>query len=164
MLKLRDGTKKSASYSLTRTCIKPTNKLISSYSGAPLVLGQSMGNFGLTWLTTAQIRGKSPPPPYSILCASLRHPHLDGFLSRDSQGGVPKLSRFGLPELWAIITLFSDLQLRWGLWQTCSSPQELSNGVSHSTCTHPHRGWVDSRLLVVGSQTVNLSPDLFFLP
>jgi hypothetical protein len=34
-------------------------------------------------------------------------------------------------------------------------PQEISNGVSHSTCTH--RGRVDSQLLVVGSQTANLT-------
>jgi hypothetical protein len=36
------------------------------------------------------------------------------------------------------------------------SPWELSNGVSHSTCTH--QGRVDSRLLVVGSQTASLTP------
>jgi hypothetical protein len=34
------------------------------------------------------------------------------------------------------------------------SPWGLSNGVSHSTCTH--RGRVDSWLLMVGSQTANL--------
>ncbi len=38
-------------------------------------------------------------PPYSILCASPRHLHPNGFLSRESQGGVPKLSRFGLSGL-----------------------------------------------------------------
>jgi len=81
-------------------------------------------------------------------------------LSRDSQGGVLKLSRFGLPRLWEIITFCSDLQLGWGLKQTCSSPQELSNGVFHSTCTH--RGRVDSQLLVVGSQTASLIPNIFF--
>jgi hypothetical protein len=35
-------------------------------------------------------------------------------------------------------------------------PNSFSNGVSHSTCTHWDQ--VDSRLLVVGSQTVNLTP------
>jgi len=47
--KLRDGTRKNDKfYLLTRTYIKPTNKLVSSFSGAPLVLGQTMGNSGLT--------------------------------------------------------------------------------------------------------------------
>jgi len=77
------------------------------------------------------------------------------FLSRDSQGGVPKLSRFGLSELWAIIISCSNLRLGWGLKKIYSSLQKLSNSVSHSTCTH--RGWVDSRLLMVGSQTTNLT-------
>jgi hypothetical protein len=44
--------------------------------------------------------------------------------------------------------------------KTCSSPQELSNGVLHLTCMH--RGRVDSRLLMVRSQTANLTPDLSF--
>jgi len=35
----RMGLRRVISYSLTWTCIKPTNKLISSLSGAPLVLG-----------------------------------------------------------------------------------------------------------------------------
>jgi hypothetical protein len=78
------------------------------------------------------------------------------FLSQDSQGGVPKLSRFGLPRLYEFITLYSDLRLGWGLKKTCRSPWELSNGVLYSTCTH--RGRVDFRLLVVGSQTGNLTP------
>ncbi len=46
----RMGLRRVTSYSLTRTCIKPTNKLVSSLSGAPLVLGQTTGNFGLTWI------------------------------------------------------------------------------------------------------------------
>jgi hypothetical protein len=82
------------------------------------------------------------------------------FLSRDSQGGVLKLSEFGLPGICKIITLCSNLRLGWGLKQTCSSPREFSNGVLHSNCTH--RGWVDSQLLVVGSQPANLTPDLSF--
>ncbi len=40
--------------------------------------------------------------------------------------------------------------------QSCSSRQELSNAVSHST--RPCREEVDSRLLVVGSQIANLTP------
>jgi len=95
-------------------------------------------------------------PPYSILCVALRHPHPNGFSSRDSQGGVSKLSRFGLLGLWELITPGSNLRLGWGLKQTCSSPQELSNGVSHFICTHRDR--VNSWRFVVGSQTTSLTP------
>jgi len=47
-------------------------------------------------------------------------------------------------------------RIRQGLNQCCSSPPELSNGVSHFTCMHRNR--VDSRLLVVESQTASLTP------
>ncbi len=64
-MKLRDGIRKSDKlYSLIRTCIKPTNKLVSLHSGAPLVLGQATGDPRLTRLTTARTRGK--PPPFLI--------------------------------------------------------------------------------------------------
>jgi len=66
--------------------------------------------------------------------------------------GLPKRSLIA----WELITLSSDLGLRWGLKQTCSSSQELSNGVSHSIYTH--RDWVDSWLFVVASQTASLTP------
>jgi hypothetical protein len=59
-------------------------------------------------------------------------------------------------RLWELITPSSNLRLGWSLKQTCRSPQELSNGVSHSTCTH--RGRVHSWLLVVESQTASLTP------
>jgi hypothetical protein len=106
------------------------------------------------------LRGSHHLPPYSILCVRPRDLHPNGFLSRDFQGGVPKLSRFGLPRLWKLITPSSDLRLGWSLKQSCSPRQELFNGVSHSTCTHRDQG--DSRLLVVGSQIASLTPGLSF--
>jgi hypothetical protein len=99
-------------------------------------------------------------PPYSILYASPRHLHPNDFLYQDSQGGGTKLSRFGLLGLWELITPSSDLWLGWGLKQTCSSLQELFDNVSKSTCTHRDR--VDSRLLVVGSQIISLTPGISF--
>jgi len=48
----------------------------------------------------------------------------------------------------------------WGLKQSCNSHWELSNGVSHSICTHG--SWIDSRLFVVRRQTTSLTPDLSF--
>ncbi len=55
----------------------------------------------------------------------------------------------------ATITPNSYLQLRWSLNQSCSSLQELSNGVLHYTCTY--RDWVNSWLLMVGSETNSLT-------
>ncbi len=48
-----------------------------------------------------------------------------------------------------------DLGSGRGLKQSCNSPRELFNGVSHFTCMHQDR--VDSRLLVVESQIANLT-------
>jgi hypothetical protein len=124
------------------------------------MLGQAIVNTDSFDSPRPELGGSNHLPPYSILCVCPRHLHPNGFLSRDSQGGVLKLSRFGLLGLWELITPSSDLRLGWGLKKTCSSLQQLSNGVSHSTCTH--RGRVDSRLLVVGSQIASLSPGLSF--
>jgi hypothetical protein len=88
-------------------------------------------------------------PSYIILYIHPQHLHSNGFFDRDSQGGVPKLSQFGLSGLWELITPSSNLWLRWNLKQTCSSPQELFDSLSHSHCTHWDR--IDSQLLVVGS-------------
>jgi len=65
------------------------------------------------------------------------------------------LPRLGFPWLWGAITLRADLQWRWGLKQSCSPCRELSNGMSHAICTHGNQ--VDSWLLVVESQTANLT-------
>ncbi len=99
-------------------------------------------------------------PPYSILCAFPRGPRSNGFLSRDSQVGVPKLPKSRLSRLWCPITLCADLQSWWGLKQSCSFCQELSNSMSHATCMQGNR--VDSQLLMVGSQIANLTLNLSF--
>ncbi len=75
---------------------KPTNKLVSSHSESLLVLGQATGNTNSFDSPRPGLGGSHHLPPYSILCVCPRHLHRNGFLSRDSQGGVPKLSRFGL--------------------------------------------------------------------
>ncbi len=101
--------------------------------------------------------GSHQLPPYSILCNFLPHLHPNGSFSRDSQSGVSKLSRFGLPGLWAFITSCPKLRSGQSLKQSCSSPWELSNDVLHFTYTHRNR--VDSRLLVVG---ISLTPGRSF--
>jgi hypothetical protein len=101
------------------------------------------------------LEGSHHLPPYSILYSSPPHLHPNGSFSQDSQSGVPKLSRFGLSGLWAFITSCPELESGRGLYQSCSSCRELSNGVSHLTRTHRDR--VDSRLLMVRSQIGNLT-------
>jgi hypothetical protein len=51
-------------------------------------------------------------PPYSIICAFPQGPHPNGILSRDSQMGVLKFPKSGLPQLWVPIILCVDLQLQ----------------------------------------------------
>jgi hypothetical protein len=74
--------------------------------------------------------------------------------------GTPKVESrncpdFGLPGLWDIIASRPDLRSGRGLNQTYSPLRELFNAMSHSLSAGQER--VDSRLLVVGSQTANLT-------
>ena len=94
--------------------------------------------------------------PYSILCVRPREWHPNGFLSRDSQSEVSKLSWVGVLGLWDFVAPRPDLRSGRGLNQTCSPRRELSNAMSHSRSAR--REQVDSRLLVVGSQTTSLTP------
>jgi hypothetical protein len=134
--------------------------LVSSPSETFLVLGQATNNTDSLDSPRPRLGGSHHLPPYSILCVALPHPHPNDFYSQDSQGGLPKLSWFGLPGLWELITPSSDLGLGWDLKQTCSSPQELFNCVLHSICTH--WDWVDSQLFVVRSQIVTWTSGLSF--
>ncbi len=119
------------------------------------MLGQATGNSDSLDSPRPGFGGSHHLPPYSILCSSARRLHPNGSFSRDSQGGVPKLSRFRLPGLWASITSRPKLRSGRGLNQHCSSRRELSNAMLHSRCRR--RKEVDSRLLVVGSQIVSLT-------
>ncbi len=162
MLELRDGIRKSDKLLVTHSNLHPTDQQVGLFTFWNTFNART--SHGRLWTHKTHhgpdLGGSHHLPPYSILCASLRHLHLNGFLSQDSQGGVPKLSRFGLSPFCKVITFCLDLWLGWGLKKTCSSRRELSNNVSHFTCTH--QGWVDSQLLVVGSQTASLTPDLSF--
>ncbi len=96
-------------YLATRSCIKTNHKLISPHSGSTLVLEQTMGNTDSFDSPRPRLGGSHHLPPYNIFCVCPRDLHPNGFLSRDSQGGVPKLSRFGFLGLWELITLSSEL-------------------------------------------------------
>jgi hypothetical protein len=107
-----------------------------------------------------KLGGSNHLPPYSILCASPWGPHPNGFLSRDSQVGIPKLLRLGFLQLWGAITLCSNLQWRWSLKQSCSPRWEFFNGISQATYMQGNQ--VDSWFLMVGSQIANLTPNPSF--
>jgi hypothetical protein len=70
--------------------------------------------------------------------------------------GTPEIVPAGLPELWTAITPDCGAGSRRGLNQSCSARRDLSNAMSHSRIGH--REEVDSRLLVIGSQTANSTP------
>jgi hypothetical protein len=146
-------------YSLTRTCTKPTPSG-KSIVITVLVLGRGMRNSNTQDSSWPGLGGSHHLPPYNVLCASQGGSHPNGFFSWDSQVGVSKLQQFGLPWLWGRITSCSDMWSQWGLKQICSPCWELSNAMLHATWTKGNL--VDSRLLLVGSQTANLTPDLSF--
>jgi len=126
------------------------------------VSGQVTGDLGLTWFTTARTREEATTFPHIVFSVAPRGGYIRMTLFfQDSQGGVSKLSRVRLPGLWASITSCLDLRMGWGLKQSCISLWELSNAMSHSSCRRQNR--VDSRLLVVGSQTASLTPDPSFV-
>ncbi len=124
------------------------------------MLGWATDKLELTKFTTARTWGKPPPSPYSILCVSSRGSHPNDILSRESHLGVPKFPKLRFPQFCSPITLCEELRLRRSLKQSCSSHQELSNDMSHTTWKQGNR--VDSRLLMVGNQIANLTPDLSF--
>ncbi len=116
----------------------------------------SHGHFYTQDSSRPEFGGSHHLPPYSILCVSPRRLHPNGSFSRDSQVGVSKLSQVGVSRLWTVIAPRPKLVLGRALNQSCSSCQELFNAMSHSLRRRQKE--VDSRFLVVGSQTGNLTP------
>jgi hypothetical protein len=68
----------------------------------------------------------------------------------------PEIVPAGLSELWTAITPDYRVESRRGLNKSCNPRRDLSNAMSHSWIGHQEE--VDSRLLVVGSQTASLTP------
>ncbi len=106
------------------------------------------------------LEGSHHLPPCSILYTTPWEWHLNGFLSRDSQVGVPKSPRLGVLQLCGTITSCADFRSGRGLNQSCSPCRELSNEVLYVTYTQGNR--VDSQLPMVGNQTASLTPGLSF--
>jgi len=102
-----------------------------------------------------KLGGNHHLPPYSIHCAWPWDQHPNVILSQDSQVKVLKFPQLGPPQLWGLITLCADLQLRWGLKKSCSPSQGISNSMLHTTFTQGN--WGNSWLLMVESQIGNLT-------
>jgi hypothetical protein len=129
----------SSTYSLTQTCTKPNNKLVSALLEHFWCYDKPRTTSNSQDSPLPGLGGSHHLPPYSIFFASPQGPHPNGILSQDSQMGVLKLPKLGLSRLWGPITLCADLRLRWGLKQSCSPHQELSNSISHATWTQRNR-------------------------
>jgi hypothetical protein len=110
MLELRDGTRKNDKHLFTHINLHKTKQQVGEcIVGTLLVLRRTTGKFRFTRLTMARIGGSHHLPRYIILFASPPGPHPNGILSWDSQMGVPKLPKLGLPRLWGPVTLCVDL-------------------------------------------------------
>jgi hypothetical protein len=108
--------------------------------------------------------GEATTFPLIVFSVTLRR----GYIQMALFPGIPKFESQNCPEtvlvgvsgLWKLISPDCQVRLERGLNQCCSSPRELSNAMSHTVI----RRWkeVDSRLLMVGSQTASLTPGLSF--
>ncbi len=119
-------------------------------------VGTSHGHLDTQDSPRPGLRGSHHLPPYSILYSSPPRLHPNGSFSRDSQVGVPKLSRVRVPRLWMLIAPRPEFGSGRGLNQSYSSRRDLSNVMLHSL--RRRREEVDSRLLVVGSRIGSLTP------
>jgi len=72
---------------------KQTTQVVSSPSETPFGVGTNHGHFGPQDSPRPELWGSHHLPPYSILCDAPLRLHPNGIFSRDSQVGVPKLSR-----------------------------------------------------------------------
>jgi hypothetical protein len=72
----------------------------------------------------------------------------------------PEIVPAGLPELWTAITPDCRVGLWQGLNRSCSPCRDLSNAMLQTQIGYREK--VDSRLLVVGSQIANLTPNPSF--
>jgi len=119
----------------------PTNKLVGTHSAPFWCWDKPRATLDSLDSPRPELGGSHHLPPYSILCSCLPHLHPNGSFSHDSQSGVPKLSRFGLPGLWTLITPRPKLGSGWGLNQSCSPLQELFNSVLHFMTRSQVTGW-----------------------
>ncbi len=113
VLKLRDGTRKSDKLLVTHLNLHPTDQQVGQFTFWSTLSART--SHGQLWTHKTHHGPDSREAttfPHIVFFAPFRGTYIRMvFLSQGSQGGVPKLSRFGLPPLCEVITLCSDLQL-----------------------------------------------------
>jgi hypothetical protein len=138
---------------------KQTTTWLVHIPGHPWVLGQATST--LDHKTHHGLdSGEATTFPHIVFSATLRGDYIQMALFP----GTPKLESQNcseivpveVPGLWELITLDCKVWSRRGLNQSCSPRRDLSNAMSHSP--FGGREEVDSRLLMVGSQTTSLTP------
>ncbi len=72
----------------------------------------------------------------------------------------PEIPKLGTPTTLGAHNFLCRPQIEMRLKKNCSPCRELCNGMWHTTCTQGNRG--DFRILVVGSQIVNSTPNPSF--
>jgi hypothetical protein len=120
------------------------------------VLGRTTGNSDTQDWPWPGLGGSHHLLPYSILCASPQWATSKWLFCP----GTPKWESRNCNNWDFRITSCENLRSWWSLKQSCSPRWELSNGLSHIPCTHGNR--VNSQLLMVRSQIVNLTLDHSF--
>jgi hypothetical protein len=100
--------------------------------------------------------GEATTFPHIVFSAAGR----GGYIWMAQIPGTPEIVPTRLPELWSAITPDYGVGSQRGLNQSCRPRRDLFNAISHAQIRR--REEVDSRLLVVGSQTASLTPGLSF--
>ncbi len=139
---------------------KTNHKGLVSIREHPWVLGQATG----TWTHKTHHGPDSREAttfPLIVFSAAPR----EGYIQMALFPWTPKVESRNCPDLdsrvWASITCRLELGSGRGFNQSCSSPWELSNAMSHIVIGR--REEVDSWLLVVRSQIANLTPSPSFV-
>ncbi len=129
--------------------------MVSSHSGTPLGVGTSHKHFGPRDTPRPGPREYATTILPIVYSATLRRVYIQvaqipGTPEMESRN-CPEIVSTGLPELWTAITLDCWLGSQRGLNRSCSPRRDLSNAMSHDQIGCQEG--IDSRLLVVGSQT-----------
>ncbi len=142
---------------------KQTTEWLVHIQEHPWVLGQATGT--LTHKTHhGPDSGEATTFPHIVFSVAprrscIRMAHFPGTPKLESRN-CPEIVLIGVPGLWKLITPDCGVYSQRGLNQSYSSRRDLSNTVSHSQFRG--REEVDTRLLVVGSQTSSLTPSPSF--
>jgi len=107
------GLGRLTSKSLTHTDLhKPNNRVVNVELEHFWCMDEPRANTDSQESPRLGLGGSHHLPHYSILCAWPQDQHSNVILSRDSQVGVSKFPKLGLPQLWGPITLCEDLRSR----------------------------------------------------